>query len=82
MVLGEEVFLPRKVAIRRPRSMKRKPYNGSLVSAKSYALPCCSYFCGGRKDQPAQAMLEHVESFLLEVTAGKAKNILSQSRYI
>lgn len=26
-----------------------------------------------RKDQPAQAMLEHVESFLLKVTAGKAR---------
>lgn len=35
-----------------------------------------------RKDQPARAMLEHVESFLLKVTAGKAVNFLSQSRYI
>lgn len=36
----------------------------------------------GRKDQPAQAMLEHVESFFWKVTAGKARNFLSQSRYI
>ncbi len=34
------------------------------------------------EDQPAQAMLEHVESFLLESNSGKARNFLSQSRYI
>ena len=37
---------------------------------------------GCRKDQPAQAMLEHVESFLLESNSGESKNILSQSRHL
>lgn len=36
----------------------------------------------GRKDQPAQAMLEHVESFLLESNSGKAKNILSVTLHL
>lgn len=36
----------------------------------------------GRKDQPAQAMLEHVESFLLESNSGESRSFLSQSRYI
>lgn len=36
----------------------------------------------GRKDQPARAMLEHVESFLLESNSGESQNFLSQSRYI
>lgn len=36
----------------------------------------------GRKDQPARAMLEHVESFLLKVTAEKAELPLSVTLHL
>lgn len=42
----KKLFLPRKVAIRWLLSVKHKPYSLFTGICESYALPCCSYFCG------------------------------------
>lgn len=47
MVLGEEaIFTTQSRDPLAPLSEAQTLTHSSLVSTKSYALPCCSYFCG------------------------------------
>lgn len=79
----KKLFLPRKVAIRWLLSVKHKPYSlftGICEIIRSTVLFVLLWMAG--RINPPEAMLEHVESFLLESNSGESQNFLSQSRYI
>lgn len=70
----KKLFLPRKVAIRWLLSVKHKPYSlftGICEIIRSTVLFVLLWMAG--RINPPKVMLEHVESFLLKVTAGKAR---------
>lgn len=76
MVLGEEAILPRKVAIRWPLSVKHKPYSlftGICEIIRSTVLFVLLWMAG--RINPPEAMLEHVESFLLESNSGESREL-------
>ena len=72
-----------KVAIRRPRSMKRKPYKRftGICEIIRFTVLFVLLWMAGRINLPRRCW-NMSRAFFWKVTAGKAKNILSQSRYI
>lgn len=73
MVLGEEAIFTTQSRDPLALSVKHKPY--SLFTGICEIIRSTVLFVlqDGRKDQPAQAMLEHVESFLLESNSGESQ---------
>lgn len=83
MVLGEEAILPRKVAIRWLLSVKHKPYSlftGICEIIRSTVLFVLLWMAG--RINPPRRCWNMSRAFFWKVTAGKARNFLSQSRYI
>lgn len=75
MVLGEEAIFTTQSRDPLALSVKHKPY--SLFTGICEIIRSTVLFVlqDGRKDQPAQAMLEHVESFLLESNSGESQEL-------
>lgn len=79
----KKLFLPRKVAIRWLLSVKHKPYSlftGICEIIRSTVLFVLLWMAG--RINPPRRCWNMSRAFFWKVTAGKARNFLSQSRYI